>query len=117
MLNVQFFTDSGNHNQQIMNQQQPRCMTNVQQQQRQQHVLPHHSAGQHQGHFPDFLDSLPASSVDFGADGGNPQTNALDEEELMPSISEALSPDYINDVESMLNPVVKSENMDSMTWI
>lgn len=93
-------------------------MATVQQQQRQQHVHPHHSASQHpQGHFPDFLDTLPASSVDFGGDGGNPQTNALDEEELMPSIRETLSPDYINEVESMLNPVVKSENMDGMTWI
>lgn len=112
-------TDGGNHNPQIMSQQQQSCMATVQQQQQrqQQQMHPQRSNSQHQSHFPDFLDTLPASSVDFSNDGGNQQSNALDGEELVPSISETLSPDFINDVESMLNPVVKSENMDNMTWL
>nr|XP_039270822.1 transcriptional coactivator YAP1-like [Styela clava] len=109
-------TDGGNHNQQDMNQQQS-CMA-TSQQGRQQHVQRGNAHQQQQAqHFPDFLDSLPASSVDFSNEGNHPQSNALDSDELVPSISETLSPDFIHDVESMLNPVVKSENMDSMTWL
>lgn len=112
-------TDGGNHNPQMGRQQQS-CMATAQRaRQQQQHAPRGGNAHQQQQaqHFPDFLDSLPASSVDFSNDGNHQQSNALDGDELVPSISDTLSPDFINDVESMLNPVVKSENMDSMTWL
>lgn len=81
--------------------------------------------------FPDFLDSLPSSNVDFsgnsqGSSVGNPAmapscvapSNAqppLDGSDLVPSLPETLSQEF--DVESMLNHV-KTENMESgMIWL
>ena len=77
--------------------------------------------------FPDFLDTLPASNVDF-ASGNTPvpqnvgQTGpnsgagtTLDSSELVPTLQDTLAPDF--DVESMLNHV-KTENTDnSMIWL
>lgn len=89
-------------------------------QQQIQHQRQTNSIGNQPSHFPDFLDSLPASSVDFNGAGdivANQGGNSLDGEDLVQSIGDTLTPDFINDVESMLNPVVKSENMDNMTWL
>nr|XP_009859006.1 transcriptional coactivator YAP1 isoform X1 [Ciona intestinalis] len=73
--------------------------------------------------FPDFLDTLPASSVDFTSSpvptsGGQrvcTTSASLDGSELVPSLQDSLPQDF--DVESMLNHV-KTENMDNgMIWL
>ena len=80
---------------------------------------------QQQQRFPDFLDSLPASSVDFNAAGNSGQqsqqgagtSNAIDAD-LVPSLPDALGQDF--DVDTMLSHVnVKSENMvdNGMIWL
>ena len=78
--------------------------------------------------FPDFLDTLPSSNVDF-AGGAQPGSNpgmvsssscphsaaSLDGSDLVPSLQDTLSQDF--DVESMLNHV-KTETMDNgMIWL
>jgi len=80
---------------------------------------------QQQQRFPDFLDSLPASSVDFNAAGNSGQqaqqgagaSNTIDAD-LVPSLPDALGQDF--DVDTMLSHVnVKSENMvdNGMIWL
>ena len=78
--------------------------------------------------FPDFLDTLPASNVDFAA-GSNPVPHsvgqgvpntgtgsALDGGELVPTLQDSLPQDF--DVESMLNHHVKTETNDNgMIWL
>uniref|UniRef100_H2Z0P6 WW domain-containing protein n=1 Tax=Ciona savignyi TaxID=51511 RepID=H2Z0P6_CIOSA len=77
----------------------------------------HHAANQR---FPDFLDTLPASSVDFNGSpvptsGGQRAGGNMDGSELVPSLQDTLPQDF--DVESMLNHV-KTENIDnSMIWL
>ncbi|KAG9334262.1 hypothetical protein JZ751_008350, partial [Albula glossodonta] len=48
--------------------------------------------------FPDYLDSMPGTHVDLGTLEG--ESMAVEGEELMPSLQEALSSDILNDMES-----------------
>nr|CAB3267816.1 yorkie homolog [Phallusia mammillata] len=105
--------------------------SNHQQPQQQPTHQQHNQMTNNNQRFPDFLDTLPSSNVDFSA---NPQTSAvgnpslappcgnsnnpaapLDGSDLVPSIPEAMSQDF--DVESMLNHVKPEPIESGMIWL
>ena len=93
---------------------------NNQQQQQQQAAA---AAQQQQQRFPDFLDTLPASNVDFGSNNNGSQQQQQStggtaiETDLVPSLPDSLGQEF--DVDTMLSHVnVKSESMENgMIWL
>ncbi|KAM9317822.1 transcriptional coactivator YAP1 isoform 2-T2 [Pholidichthys leucotaenia] len=64
--------------------------------------------------FPDYLDAIPGTDVDLGTLEG--ESMAVEGEELMPSLQEALSSDILNDMESML-ATTKLDKESFLTWL
>ncbi|XP_078258923.1 transcriptional coactivator YAP1 isoform X2 [Rhinoraja longicauda] len=67
-----------------------------------------------QSRFPDYLESIPGTNVDLGTleeDSMN-----VEGEELMPSLQEALSSDFLNDMESVL-AATKIDKESFLTWL
>ncbi|XP_048839604.1 transcriptional coactivator YAP1-like isoform X2 [Brienomyrus brachyistius] len=71
------------------------------------------TASQQSG-FPDYLDVIPGTSVDFGT--LESESMAMESEELMPSLQEALSSDILNDMESVL-AATKCDKESFLTWL
>ncbi|XP_030622381.1 transcriptional coactivator YAP1 isoform X2 [Chanos chanos] len=67
-----------------------------------------------QSRFPDYLDTLPGTDVDLGRLEG--ESMAVEGEELMPSLQEALSSDILNDMESVL-AATKIDKESFLTWL
>ncbi|CAK8671721.1 transcriptional coactivator YAP1-like isoform X2 [Clavelina lepadiformis] len=116
--------DTGDVNRRVHAGQQQQHMMTSSNQPQPQHPHPPHLTPDPR--YPDFLDTLPASNVDFGGSGNHGSQNmvqacpnstaaALDGNDLVPSLQDTLSSDF--DVESMLNHV-KTENVDNgMIWL
>ncbi|XP_023856718.1 transcriptional coactivator YAP1, partial [Salvelinus sp. IW2-2015] len=66
------------------------------------------------GRFPDYLDAIPGTDVDLGTLEN--KSMAMEGEELMPSLQEALSSDILNDMESVL-AATKMDKESFLTWI
>ncbi|XP_006627851.1 transcriptional coactivator YAP1 isoform X4 [Lepisosteus oculatus] len=64
--------------------------------------------------FPDYLDTIPGTNVDLGTLEGD--SMAVEGEELMPSLQEALSSDILNDMESVL-AATKIDKESFLTWL
>ncbi|CAG12796.1 unnamed protein product, partial [Tetraodon nigroviridis] len=64
--------------------------------------------------FPDYLDTIPGTDVDLGT--LESESMAVEGEELMPSLQEALSSDILNDMESML-AATKIDKESFLTWL
>ncbi|XP_036381246.1 transcriptional coactivator YAP1-like isoform X4 [Megalops cyprinoides] len=64
--------------------------------------------------FPDYLDTIPGTHVDLGTLEG--ESMAVEGEELMPSLQEALSSDILNDMESVL-AATKIDKESFLTWL
>ncbi|KAL3057678.1 LOW QUALITY PROTEIN: transcriptional coactivator YAP1 [Trematomus bernacchii] len=64
--------------------------------------------------FPDYLDAIPGTDVDLGT--LESESMAVEGEELMPSLQEALSSDILNDMETML-AANKIEKESFLTWL
>ncbi|XP_058884263.1 transcriptional coactivator YAP1 isoform X3 [Acipenser ruthenus] len=64
--------------------------------------------------FPDYLDAIPGTNVDLGTLEGD--SMAVETEELMPSLQEALSSDILNDMESVL-AATKIDKESFLTWL
>ncbi|XP_005735999.1 transcriptional coactivator YAP1 [Pundamilia nyererei] len=64
--------------------------------------------------FPDYLDTIPGTDVDLGTLEG--ESMAVEGEELMPSLQEALSSDILNDMESVL-AATKLDKESFLTWL
>lgn len=64
--------------------------------------------------FPDYLDAMPGTDVDLGTLEG--ESMAVEGEELMPSLQEALSSDILNDMESVL-AATKIDKESFLTWL
>lgn len=64
--------------------------------------------------FPDYLGTIPGSNVDFGT--LESETMAMESEELMPSLQEALNSDILNDMESVL-AATKCDKESFLTWL
>lgn len=64
--------------------------------------------------FPDYLDAIPGTDVDLGTLEG--ESMAVEGEELMPSLQEALSSDILNDMESVL-AATKIDKDSFLTWL
>ncbi|KAI2653636.1 Transcriptional coactivator YAP1 [Labeo rohita] len=63
---------------------------------------------------PDYLDAIPGTDVDLGTLEG--ESMAVEGEELMPSLQEALSSDILNDMESVL-AATKIDKENFLTWL
>lgn len=63
--------------------------------------------------FPDYLDAIPGTDVDLGTLESD--SMAVEGEELMPSLQEALSSDILNDMESVLTGKIDKESF--LTWL
>uniref|UniRef100_A0A3B4AU07 WW domain-containing protein n=1 Tax=Periophthalmus magnuspinnatus TaxID=409849 RepID=A0A3B4AU07_9GOBI len=63
--------------------------------------------------FPDYLDAIPGTDVDLGT--LESESMAVEGEELMPSLQEALSSDIFNDMESVLTGKIDKESF--LTWL
>ncbi|XP_077579159.1 transcriptional coactivator YAP1 [Stigmatopora nigra] len=72
------------------------------------------SMGTQPSRFPDYLDAIPGTDVDLGTLEG--ESMAVEGEELMPSLQEALSSDIINDMESVL-AATKLDKESFLTWL
>ncbi|XP_057694490.1 transcriptional coactivator YAP1 [Corythoichthys intestinalis] len=72
------------------------------------------SMGTQPSRFPDYLDAIPGTDVDLGTLEG--ESMAVEGEELMPSLQEALSSDIINDMESVL-AATKIDKESFLTWL
>lgn len=64
--------------------------------------------------FPDYLDAIPGTDVDLGTLEN--ESMAVEGEELMPSLQEALSSDILNDMESVL-AATKIDKESFLTWL
>ncbi|XP_036392535.1 transcriptional coactivator YAP1 [Megalops cyprinoides] len=64
--------------------------------------------------FPDYLDTIPGTNVDLGT--LESESMAVEGEELMPSLQEALSSDILNDMESVL-AATKIDKESFLTWL
>ncbi|XP_051953467.1 transcriptional coactivator YAP1 isoform X2 [Xyrauchen texanus] len=64
--------------------------------------------------FPDYLDAIPGTDVDLGTLEG--ESMAVEGEELMPSLQEALSSEILNDMESVL-AATKIDKENFLTWL
>lgn len=64
--------------------------------------------------FPNYLDEIPGTDVDLGTLEG--ESMAVEGEELMPSLQEALSSDILNDMESVL-AATKIDKESFLTWL
>uniref|UniRef100_A0A8C1AE27 Yes1 associated transcriptional regulator n=1 Tax=Cyprinus carpio carpio TaxID=630221 RepID=A0A8C1AE27_CYPCA len=64
--------------------------------------------------FPDYLDAIPGTDVDLGTLEG--ESMAVEGEELMPSLQEALSSDILNDMETVL-AATKIDKENFLTWL
>ncbi|XP_028818502.1 transcriptional coactivator YAP1 isoform X1 [Denticeps clupeoides] len=64
--------------------------------------------------FPDYLDTIPGTDVDLGT--LESESMAVEGEELMPSLQEALSSDILNDMESVL-AATKIDKESFLTWL
>ncbi|XP_072248083.1 transcriptional coactivator YAP1 isoform X2 [Leuresthes tenuis] len=64
--------------------------------------------------FPDYLDAIPGTDVDLGT--LESESMAVEGEELMPSLQEALSSDILNDMESVL-AATKIDKENFLTWL
>ncbi|XP_035288989.1 transcriptional coactivator YAP1-like isoform X4 [Anguilla anguilla] len=64
--------------------------------------------------FPDYLDTIPGTHVDLGT--LESESMAVEGEELMPSLQEALSSDILNDMESVL-AATKIDKESFLTWL
>ncbi|XP_066555499.1 transcriptional coactivator YAP1 isoform X2 [Amia ocellicauda] len=64
--------------------------------------------------FPDYLDTIPGTNVDLGTLESD--SMAVEGEELMPSLQEALSSDILNDMESVL-AATKIDKESFLTWL
>lgn len=76
--------------------------------------LPVSMATQPSSRFPDYLDAIPGTDVDLGTLEG--ESMAVEGEELMPSLQEALSSDILNDMESVL-AATKIDKESFLTWL
>uniref|UniRef100_A0A673X807 Yes1 associated transcriptional regulator n=1 Tax=Salmo trutta TaxID=8032 RepID=A0A673X807_SALTR len=72
------------------------------------------SMGTQPSHFPDYLDTIPGTDVDLGTLEN--KSMAVEGEELMPSLQEALSSDILNDMESVL-AATKMDKESFLTWL
>ncbi|XP_060929225.1 transcriptional coactivator YAP1 [Limanda limanda] len=72
------------------------------------------SMGTQPSRFPDYLDAIPGTDVDLGTLEG--ESMAVESEELMPSLQEALSSDILNDMESVL-AATKIDKESFLTWL
>ncbi|XP_038829946.1 transcriptional coactivator YAP1-like [Salvelinus namaycush] len=66
------------------------------------------------GRFPDYLDAIPGTDVDLGTLEN--KSMAMEGEELMPSLQEALSSDILDDMESVL-AATKMDKESFLTWL
>ncbi|XP_060779384.1 transcriptional coactivator YAP1 isoform X2 [Neoarius graeffei] len=64
--------------------------------------------------FPNYLDEIPGTDVDLGTLEG--ESMAVEGEELMPSLHEALSSDILHDMESVL-AATKIDKESFLTWL
>ncbi|KPP73127.1 hypothetical protein Z043_107813 [Scleropages formosus] len=64
--------------------------------------------------FPDYLDTIPGTNVDLGTLESD--SMAVEGEELMPSLQEALSSEILNDMESVL-AATKIDKESFLTWL
>ncbi|TKS80693.1 Transcriptional coactivator YAP1 [Collichthys lucidus] len=64
--------------------------------------------------FPDYLDAIPGTDVDLGT--LESESMAVEGEELMPSLQEALSSDILNDMESVL-AATRIDKESFLTWL
>ncbi|XP_075957106.1 transcriptional coactivator YAP1 isoform X4 [Anarhichas minor] len=64
--------------------------------------------------FPDYLDAIPGTDVDLGT--LESESMAVEGEELMPSLQEALSSDILNDMETVL-AATKIDKESFLTWL
>uniref|UniRef100_A0A3B3CWB4 Yes1 associated transcriptional regulator n=1 Tax=Oryzias melastigma TaxID=30732 RepID=A0A3B3CWB4_ORYME len=64
--------------------------------------------------FPDYLDTIPGTDVDLGT--LESESMAVEGEELMPSLQEALSSDILNDMETVL-AATKIDKESFLTWL
>ena len=71
-------------------------------------------ATQPSSRFPDYLDAIPGTDVDLGT--LESESMAVEGEELMPSLQEALSSDILNDMESVL-AATKIDKESFLTWL
>ncbi|CAB1348391.1 unnamed protein product [Coregonus sp. 'balchen'] len=71
------------------------------------------SIGTQPSRFPDYLDTIPGTDVDLGT--LESESMAMEGEELMPSLQEALSSDILNDMESVL-AATKIDKESFLTW-
>ncbi|XP_030237024.1 transcriptional coactivator YAP1 isoform X1 [Gadus morhua] len=76
--------------------------------------LPASMATQPSSRFPDYLDAIPGTDVDLGT--LESESMAVEGEELMPSLQEALSSDILNDMESVL-AATKIDKESFLTWL
>ncbi|KAG7261700.1 hypothetical protein CRUP_008733 [Coryphaenoides rupestris] len=76
--------------------------------------LPVSMVTQPSSRFPDYLDAIPGTDVDLGTLEG--ESMAVEGEELMPSLQEALSSDILNDMESVL-AATKIDKESFLTWL
>uniref|UniRef100_A0A673WU97 Yes1 associated transcriptional regulator n=1 Tax=Salmo trutta TaxID=8032 RepID=A0A673WU97_SALTR len=72
------------------------------------------SMGTQPSRFPDYLDAIPGTDVDLGTLESD--NMAMEGEELMPSLQEALSSDILNDMESVL-AATKIDKESFLTWL
>uniref|UniRef100_A0A6Q2Z6C2 WW domain-containing protein n=1 Tax=Esox lucius TaxID=8010 RepID=A0A6Q2Z6C2_ESOLU len=72
------------------------------------------SMGTQPSRFPDYLDAIPGTDVDLGT--LESESMAVEGEELMPSLQEALSSDILNDMESVL-AATKIDKESFLTWL
>uniref|UniRef100_A0AAZ3P9J2 WW domain-containing protein n=1 Tax=Oncorhynchus tshawytscha TaxID=74940 RepID=A0AAZ3P9J2_ONCTS len=72
------------------------------------------SMGTQPSRFPDYLDTIPGTDVDLGTLESD--NMAMEGEELMPSLQEALSSDILNDMESVL-AATKIDKESFLTWL
>uniref|UniRef100_A0AAZ3RZU6 YAP1 n=2 Tax=Oncorhynchus tshawytscha TaxID=74940 RepID=A0AAZ3RZU6_ONCTS len=72
------------------------------------------SMGTQPSRFPDYLDVIPGTDVDLGMLEN--KSMAMEGEELMPSLQEALSSDILNDMESVL-AATKMDKENFLTWL
>ncbi|KAJ3591266.1 hypothetical protein NHX12_009212 [Muraenolepis orangiensis] len=76
--------------------------------------LPASMTTQPSSRFPDYLDAIPGTDVDLGT--LESESMAVEGEELMPSLQEALSSDILNDMESVL-AATKIDKESFLTWL
>ncbi|XP_024133527.1 transcriptional coactivator YAP1 isoform X2 [Oryzias melastigma] len=72
------------------------------------------SMGTQPSRFPDYLDTIPGTDVDLGT--LESESMAVEGEELMPSLQEALSSDILNDMETVL-AATKIDKESFLTWL